>query len=422
MADRVAAAEGGKANAGRSATGTGARLGDGRVQVSHFQGAAARACRRCGGPLPTARNTGTPRVWCLACKPPKSKQRHAEPCIGCGGDVGPLQQRGRMRRRCAPCRARMGNECARRRYARNAKWNRPRGCLICGKEFVPRCPPDHARLGCYECGRAGEHRRTIPCEDCGTALVSARGSGRCQRCVNRRRARSSRSCRRCGVTFVPKTRDRVSFCSRECAYALHRALRVAREQRLAEARDVLVEGTCCECGGWFALSRKRRFCSERCRVHRAKTSRRGWYRPAPRARRACAECGGAVEVPGRARRRYCSKRCSDRVFRRNRRAAKRRAWRGPVGRAAIVRKYRLHCAICGLPIVSYAGSSWREALDHIVPLACGGLHHEENVQLAHVMCNSFKGAETPRWRERLWRRIRTDSPFAHWCRMEAADG
>ncbi len=80
------------------------------------------------------------------------------------------------------------------------------------------------------------------------------------------------------------------------------------------------------------------------------------------------------------------------------------------------------CALCDLPIVSYAGFTWQGTLDHIVPLAKGGPHHEGNIQLAHFMCNVIKGDERPRWQKRMWSRIRTDSPFAHWCGPRARCG
>lgn len=36
-------------------------------------------------------------------------------------------------------------------------------------------------------------------------------------------------------------------------------------------------------------------------------------------------------------------------------------------------------------------------LDHITPLAEGGEHTPENVQLAHFICNSHKGDGSPRF-------------------------
>jgi 5-methylcytosine-specific restriction endonuclease McrA len=49
------------------------------------------------------------------------------------------------------------------------------------------------------------------------------------------------------------------------------------------------------------------------------------------------------------------------------------------------------CGICRKAVTETTGP-WRPSIDHIVPLAHGGLHVEENLQLAHYRCNLSKGA------------------------------
>lgn len=46
------------------------------------------------------------------------------------------------------------------------------------------------------------------------------------------------------------------------------------------------------------------------------------------------------------------------------------------------------CLLCGLPVTKQTAS-----LDHIIPLAAGGPHTRANVQTAHRVCNSKKGAK-----------------------------
>jgi 5-methylcytosine-specific restriction endonuclease McrA len=48
------------------------------------------------------------------------------------------------------------------------------------------------------------------------------------------------------------------------------------------------------------------------------------------------------------------------------------------------------CGICHLPVPRSEAS-----VDHIVPLVRGGAHAPWNVQLAHRLCNSRKGAKPP---------------------------
>jgi 5-methylcytosine-specific restriction endonuclease McrA len=55
------------------------------------------------------------------------------------------------------------------------------------------------------------------------------------------------------------------------------------------------------------------------------------------------------------------------------------------------------CGICDEPVdrALDVPHPMAPTLDHIVPLAKGGKHIEANVQLAHFICNSRKGATTP---------------------------
>jgi len=46
------------------------------------------------------------------------------------------------------------------------------------------------------------------------------------------------------------------------------------------------------------------------------------------------------------------------------------------------------CGICGCPV-----SLEEVTLDHIIPLSKGGEHSYRNIQLAHLSCNSAKGAK-----------------------------
>ena len=65
------------------------------------------------------------------------------------------------------------------------------------------------------------------------------------------------------------------------------------------------------------------------------------------------------------------------------------------------KRFRGVCAICGEPC-DYCDHEERDgffiagdnypSVDHIVPLAKGGLHSWDNVQLAHFKCNTLKGA------------------------------
>jgi 5-methylcytosine-specific restriction endonuclease McrA len=59
----------------------------------------------------------------------------------------------------------------------------------------------------------------------------------------------------------------------------------------------------------------------------------------------------------------------------------------PVNTSAIRDRDNGLCGICGEPVTLA-----EQSLDHIIPIARGGTHEPANVQLAHRVCNSRKGA------------------------------
>jgi 5-methylcytosine-specific restriction endonuclease McrA len=62
----------------------------------------------------------------------------------------------------------------------------------------------------------------------------------------------------------------------------------------------------------------------------------------------------------------------------------------------LVARDGLRCAICG-GMCDWSDTKWGysgptyPSKDHIIPMAKGGPHIWENMQVAHVMCNSEKG-------------------------------
>ncbi len=63
----------------------------------------------------------------------------------------------------------------------------------------------------------------------------------------------------------------------------------------------------------------------------------------------------------------------------------------------LIKRKGLRCAICGMMCNPYDetwtqfSGPYRPSIDHIVPMAKGGGHTWENVQVAHIICNSYKG-------------------------------
>lgn len=117
----------------------------------------------------------------------------------------------------------------------------------------------------------------------------------------------------------------------------------------------------------------------------------------------CPVCGTITD-----KKKYCSEDCARKAWNANHEAKRRAKIKSAIVDKDITTE-RLYerdggiCAICGKPC-DWSDSRWEDGVfiignnyptkDHIIPLAKGGEHSWENVQLAHHHCNSVKGA---RW-------------------------
>lgn len=103
----------------------------------------------------------------------------------------------------------------------------------------------------------------------------------------------------------------------------------------------------------------------------------------------CAECGVGCERPATKGQhpKYCET-C-------------RRVRRNPLitlphsTRLAIYERDGWKCGLCSADVdraLIGSHSPWRPSLDHIIPRSSGGSHDPSNLRLAHVWCNSVRGA------------------------------
>lgn len=136
------------------------------------------------------------------------------------------------------------------------------------------------------------------------------------------------------------------------------------------------------------------------------------YRPRPRRSVECRHCGQDIPAERNANSIYCSPLCKVRAVNARRADVPRRQKRSPeferrknarrrqlapvrsIDRLAIYERDGWRCGICSDPVDPDA--KWPDrmsaSLDHVVPVARGGLHVVENLQLAHLRCNARKGA------------------------------
>ncbi|MGH3629083.1 MAG: HNH endonuclease [Sciscionella sp.] len=176
---------------------------------------------------------------------------------------------------------------------------------------------------------------------------------------------------------------------------------------------------CGFCGeGFDYQARKMRFCSNECQAG-YKRLRRG-VRDAVGTTIRCAWCA-AQFVKGSTNRHYCSTACADAAYRDQkgeRDADKNHIRRSRCKGSASERIDRLTVYvrdkwICGL---CHDKIDWRltwpnlksVSLDHIVPLSAGGTHTYDNVQAAHLSCNSIAGDKRGGRRGKAWTGSKAD--------------
>lgn len=304
----------------------------------------------------------------------------------------------------------------------------------------PRCATcRRARCGTrsgYNRHRKADEEACDPCKAAMTANACRDSCSGCARPVNRtassrteilcqvcRSAARKKICPQCSQPFDPgrergKTGDRVggskynTYCSPEC------------RQMAGYGSRVPIWEWCEQCGCLYD-SRGRRskgsFCTHKC-YSKSLTKPRGLPRhQVSIPLRLCMECGRLLT--GTARKRLtCSADCSyTRSTRATCEAIKRRYRDDPDFRdqvisagqnrrarglgldqitspktlvAFLMQRDQGICGICEEEVRDTEGPM-RPSIDHVIPLARGGLHEIGNLQLAHYRCNLSKGARIP---------------------------
>lgn len=161
---------------------------------------------------------------------------------------------------------------------------------------------------------------------------------------------------------------------------------------------------CIECAGQLPERKKAgpapMYCSRSCRgraswrnVGADALAKRRAANGAARIEKRCPCCGDTFKPEITVRQIYCSRRCSKRMQNANRRAKTRGAFVENVHWRMLYDEDGPTCHLCGLDTdPDDVGGLSYPTLDHVVPLASGGLHERLNTRLAHLYCNSVKGA------------------------------
>jgi|GEM_PF-6560107 len=300
-------------------------------------------------------------------------------CIQCGQSFPRRQGRGSPSRYCS-------DAC---RYA--ARYTPvvsiKRRCVICDVEFG--CSVGSPKQVCSsKCSTINRSPKGVMrCDRCGTEY-SGRDSKYCSTECGRQssqRRRKVETCRNCGCSFMPKSIDRVTFHSRQCAFAYR--TRNAKGKKITE-RLPLAE----------LLRRKfsrmtRRSATMRYGLGYGNTASLKFYR--------CQECNILRMHSSSGKKRRCDK-CALLARRdQNKIAKRRREMRVRVNYIEYVNIRRLvtrqngQCAICHRPMTGAVPEPRAATVDHIHPISKGGEHSYQNTQAACFMCNSIKGDSLP---------------------------
>lgn len=110
--------------------------------------------------------------------------------------------------------------------------------------------------------------------------------------------------------------------------------------------------------------------------------------------RVCDQCGRSYTPQlNHPENRFCSKQCRDKHWDRKRRLKLGAVERVPYKDTDIFERDGWRCKLCGQKINRRLRGPHPMAasIDHIVPLALGGRDTPDNVQAAHLSCNTRKG-------------------------------
>lgn len=156
-----------------------------------------------------------------------------------------------------------------------------------------------------------------------------------------------RKCRECKKEYAPKQRTESFFCSRDC-------------------KD-----------------------KNRKKEHKAK-------RIASKSDRLCIGCRKIIPRSARADKKWCSEDCASKARGHTMNVTRRIQTTEPIGaflRMDIYNRDKWICQICKKPVKKELSFPHPKcaSLDHVIPLSRGGTHESENVQLAHLSCNTSKG-------------------------------
>ena len=252
---------------------------------------------------------------------------------------------------------------------------------------------------------------TFKCEECETEYKPRNGgkkqkycSGACRRKVALRNLKSRQAfelseriekifCRQCGEKVFYKGTGAIPiFCTTKCKTKFHNV-----RSRRARPPLAIKENKNCEfCGKEFlALKRDRRYCPDGYCAQKAYKQRKETGQALPQTFDvSCFGCGTAFTAK-HPEAKWCSKLCANRHWGNVRARQARSPLLDSYSDREIFERDGWLCHICGLGIDGSLNrmSPMGATIDHVFPIAKGGMDSVDNVKAAHRSCNLGKGTK-----------------------------
>lgn len=326
-------------------------------------------------------------------------------CEKCGVEVERKGNRGPMPKRCADCQQIVLNERTAFQSAQNKERRHEklagRQCKICQKPLGVK-QPTYCGKQCYYIDTFGWR----DCAVCSKAFIATwEGQSCCGNvCAKRKTVATLReqapkyiyTCQHCGKKYKAKKPDRNKYCTRECAFAAIAAKPV--EPKIVQ---------CKWCNKEFEQTHGILWCNDECRkasvkVIASEQNRLRGVATKVLKPRPCKECNKQfIPEYGNKRRAFCSDKCLKRNSGRKGKATRRARIAGSaiveaINPLAVLSRDKWKCHMCGRQTPRRLRGTYEDnapELDHIIPLAQGGLHTWDNVACACRKCNSDKGSQ-----------------------------
>ena len=296
----------------------------------------------------------------------------------------------------------------------------PQSCAGCGHQYMRRRKTKYCSDECRI--NQNTQRYKAVCKHCGDEFASDKKHRKfCSRqCHGRYKTKQNeRLCKHCNKVFVPRKLMYGTYCTRECAFAgkatthwktkppmwmtrMKKAIRNQQEQYKRASRRC--EYYCRDVVGWHADNKRGNACC-RCCDDRLNEVNNQWRQLRSLI---CVMCQSPRESTGTLLK--SGSRCKPCIIEHKKQITKKyktgnhrkrckaagTKYDPSVTRQTLLEADGRRCRICNKltrPDYNFLHDLY-PSIDHIVPIAKGGSHTWDNVQVAHRICNSRKSANS----------------------------